>query len=143
MTRNSSPRYGSLSSRTGNKQIKLDLLAQFSALEGGAQPPPHLSVSRCATRHEKREPPFYLPPDLRISEADGETEDLLLLGVNLPGLQVDSHWHADVEATLGEKIDQHGQGSRVVEEHFLGVDSGYTRNRMAHHDGHHLVFNEI
>src|SRR6516164_10698688 len=135
MTRNSSPRYGSLSSRTGNKQIKLDLLAQFSALEGGAQPPPHLSVSRCATRHEKREPPFYLPPDLRISEADGETEDLLFLGVNLPGLQVDAHWHADVgdvdagvEATLGEDIDQHGQGSRVVEEHVLGVDAGYTRD---------------
>src|ERR1700732_4857533 len=91
-----------------------------------------------------------LTSDLRISEAHAETENLLLLRVNLPGLQIDALWHADpgdvhrsVEAALGEDVDQHRQGGRVLEEQFFGVDAGDARDRVANHDGHHLVFNEL
>jgi hypothetical protein len=90
-----------------------------------------------------------LIPDLRISEAHAETENLLLLRVNLPGLQIDAQWHADpsdvhrcVEAALGEDVNQHRQGGRVLEEQIFGVDAGDARDRVANHDGHHLAFNE-
>src|SRR6516162_1497604 len=90
------------------------------------KPAAHDPCALQTTGNQKR---LSLPPDLRIPETDGETEDLLLLGVNLPGLQVDAPWHADagdvhtgVEATLGEDIDEHGQGSRVLEEQVLGID---------------------
>src|SRR5271166_6432775 len=91
-----------------------------------------------------------LTPDLRISEAHGETENFLLLRVNLPGLQIDAQRHADpgdvhrcVEAALGEDVDQHHQGGRVLEEQVFGVDAGDARDRVANHDGHHLAFNEL
>src|SRR5260370_8230493 len=91
-----------------------------------------------------------LTSDLRISEAHAETENLLLLRVNLPGLQIDAQWHADpgdvhryVEAALGKHVDQHRQGSRVLEEQVFGVDAGDARDRVANHDGHHLAFNEL
>src|SRR5271165_2841810 len=88
--------------------------------------------------------------DLRISEAHAETEDLLLLRVNLPGLQVDAKWHANprdvhrcVEAAFGEDVDQHRQGGHVLEEQIFGVDGGHAGDRVANHDGHHLTFNEL
>ena len=91
-----------------------------------------------------------LTSNLRISEAHAETENLLLLRVNLPGLQIDAQWHADpgdvhrgVEAALGEDVDQHRQGGRVLEERVFGVDAGHARDRVANHDRHHLAFNEL
>src|SRR5215469_12417188 len=78
-----------------------------------------------------------LTSDLRTSEAHAETEDLLLLAVNLPRLQIHTDWHADpgdvhcgVEAALGEDVDQHRQGGRVFEEQIFGVDIGHARDRM-------------
>ena len=35
------------------------------------------------------------PSDLRISKAHAETKDLLFLGVNLPGLEIKTQWHAN------------------------------------------------
>src|SRR3984893_12602808 len=91
-----------------------------------------------------------LTSDLRISEAHAETETLLLLRVKLPGLQIAAQWHADpsdvhrcVEAALGEDVDQHRQGGRVLEEEVFGVDAGDARDRVANHDGHDLAFNEL
>jgi len=59
--------------------------------------------------------------DMRMSEAHAETEDLLLLRVNFPGLQIHAQWHTDpgnihrcVEAALGEDVDQHRHGSGVL-----------------------------
>src|SRR5215469_8494967 len=63
-----------------------------AALTRGAE---GAAPSKGAPAHKKRKTSFCLPPDLRISEADGEAEDFLLLAVNLPGLQVDAHGHAD------------------------------------------------
>src|ERR1700674_296607 len=99
---------------------------------------PHLSAVR------------QLTSDLRISETNAETENLLLLRVNLPGLQIDAQWHADpgdvhrgVEAALGEDVDQHCQGGRVLEEQVFTVDVGDARDRVANQDWHHLAFNEL
>src|SRR5260370_16859070 len=91
-----------------------------------------------------------LTSDLRISEAHAETENLLLLRVNLPGLQIDAQWHADpgdvhrcVEAALGDDVDHHRQAGRILEELVFGVAAPDARDRVANHDGHHLAFTEL
>ena len=81
--------------------------------------------------------------DLRISKAHAETKDLLFLGVDLPGLQIKTQWHADPghvhfawkprsENTSISIAKAAGSSNSRSSE----VDVGDARDRVANHNGH-------
>jgi len=52
------------------------------------------------------------------------------------------HIHRGVKAALGKHIDQDRQRRRIVEKRVLGINMRAPRDRVAHHDGHHLFLDE-
>ena len=91
-----------------------------------------------------------LTSHLCASEAHVKTEDLLLLGGNLPGLQIHVDWHTNasdihgrMETAFGEHVYQHRQGNRVLKQDVFRVDIGDARNRVTNDDRHHLCLNKF